>query len=271
MRRMYGEERHISVLKAELDNFIEDDDFDASPDFADDIIKTKMMYLKRGHGRAMKDKPHFRPIQNNDKNKKVDNDSLKVKPLDASGNNTKLNRIDNGNKTSTSSNGTLNDDKGISYKTKLESIAHIEINNLEPDVITLDAVIKQSIETNSVYPNNSDNIRSEPLGSGKKNITESDKNITLTTEVPANATETTTFEQYDDTTTESDKDGWKAMNPVPDTSTLPPSLLFSEHERVKGVDRIDSKVNEKKEEQPAAKPAHQQEKVRPSVIKLRGA
>lgn len=272
MRRMYGEERHISVLKAELDNFIGDDDLDSTPDFAEDIIKTKMMYSKRGHGRAMKDKPHFRPIQSSEKNKKVENDSLRVKPLDASGNNTKLNRIDNGNKTSATNNGTLSDDKGISYKTKLESIAHIEINNLEPDVITLDAVIKQSIETNSIYPNSSGNYKSEALGGGGKNVTESDKNVTLTTEAPGNATETTTTEQYDDTTTESDKDGWKAMNPVPDASTLPPTLLFSEHEKVKGgsIDRIDTKVNEKKDDVPP-KPAHQQEKVRPSVIKLRGA
>ncbi|XP_028171772.1 protein spaetzle 4 isoform X2 [Ostrinia nubilalis] len=136
MRRMYGEERHISVLKAELDNFIEDDDLDSPPDFAEDIIKTKMMYSKRG--RAMKDKPHFRPIQSSDK-KKVENDSLRVKPLDAS-----------------------------------------------------------------------------------------------------------------------------------DASTLPPTLLFSEHEKVKVVDRVDTKVNDKKEE-PPTKPTHQQEKIRPSVIKLRGA
>lgn len=270
MRRMYGEERHISVLKAELENFIDDDDLDAPPDFAEDIIKTKLKYSKRGHGRAMKDKPHFRPIQSSDKNKKADNDSLRVKPLDASGNSTKLNRVDSGNKTSSTNNGTLSDDKGISYKTKLESIAHIEINNLDPDVITLDAVIKQSIETNSIYPNNSDNIsKSEALGGGGNNNTASDKNITLTTETPMNATETTTIEQYDDTTTESDKDGWKAINPVPDASTLPPTLLFSEHEKVK-VDRIDTIANDKKEEQPL-KPTHQPEKIRPSVIKLRGA
>ncbi|KAL0822087.1 hypothetical protein ABMA28_005452 [Loxostege sticticalis] len=197
MRRMYGEERHISVLKAELENFIDDDDLDAPPDFAEDIIKTKLKYSKRGHGRAMKDKPHFRPIQSSDKNKKADNDSLRVKPLDASGNSTKLNRVDSGNKTSSTNNGTLSDDKGISYKTKLESIAHIEINNLDPDVITLDAVIKQN------------------------------------------------------------------------ASTLPPTLLFSEHEKVK-VDRIDTIANDKKEEQPL-KPTHQPEKIRPSVIKLRGA
>ncbi|XP_063829741.1 protein spaetzle 4 isoform X1 [Ostrinia nubilalis] len=269
MRRMYGEERHISVLKAELDNFIEDDDLDSPPDFAEDIIKTKMMYSKRG--RAMKDKPHFRPIQSSDK-KKVENDSLRVKPLDASGNSTKLNRVETGNKTSSTNNGTQSGDKGISYKTKLESIAHIEINNLDPDVITLDAVIKQSIETNSIYPNNSDNSKSEALRGGGNNntTTESDKNITLTTEPSMNATETTTVDQYDDTTTESDKGGWKAMNPVPDASTLPPTLLFSEHEKVKVVDRVDTKVNDKKEE-PPTKPTHQQEKIRPSVIKLRGA
>ncbi|KAL4705995.1 hypothetical protein ACJJTC_005681 [Scirpophaga incertulas] len=71
MKRMYGEERHISVLKAELDNYIDDEDDDKDMnDFEEDIIKTKITYTKQTHGRAMKDKPHFRPIQNNDKNKK---------------------------------------------------------------------------------------------------------------------------------------------------------------------------------------------------------
>ncbi|XP_047992566.1 protein spaetzle 4 isoform X4 [Leguminivora glycinivorella] len=84
MRRMYGEERHIAVLKAELENFIEDDEDEnvkKTADFAEDIIKTKMMYTKKSHGRAMKVKPHFRPIQSNS-NRKSDNDTLRVKPLD---------------------------------------------------------------------------------------------------------------------------------------------------------------------------------------------
>ncbi|XP_073961825.1 spaetzle domain-containing protein 4 isoform X1 [Choristoneura fumiferana] len=86
MKRMYGEERHISVLKAELENFIQDDEDDEvnkkTEDFAEDITKTKMMYSqKKSHGRAMKVKPHFRPIQSNS-NKKPDNDTLRVKPLE---------------------------------------------------------------------------------------------------------------------------------------------------------------------------------------------
>ncbi|XP_061719093.1 protein spaetzle 4 isoform X3 [Cydia pomonella] len=84
MRRMYGEERHISVLKAELENFIEDDEDEnvkKTADFAEDIINTKMMYTKNSHGRAMKVKPHFRPIQSNS-NRKSDNDTLRVKPLE---------------------------------------------------------------------------------------------------------------------------------------------------------------------------------------------
>lgn len=268
MKRMYGEERHIAVIKAELENFIEEDDDEdeenKTTDFAEDIIKTKMIYTKKSHGRAMKDKPHFRPIQSVDKVKRVE-ETLKVKPLDNTKNQTK-NGTENGNKTEVTSNETVNDDKGISYKTKLESIANIEINNLDPDVITLEAVIKQSIETNSIYPNFSGNSKSQSAIVDMKNTT--DANITTTTDYIVNSTEaTTTEEQYEDTTTESDKDGWKAL--TPDTSTLPPTLLFSEHEKVK-IDRIDTKVNEKKEEF-HQKPVQHQESLRPSVIKLRGA
>lgn len=270
MRRMYGEERHISVLKAELENFIEDDEDDnvkKTTDFAEDIIKTKMMYTKKSHGRAMKNRPHFRPIT--DKNKKVDNDTLKVKPLDTSTHKNKANGTETGNVTDVTSNETLSAEKSISYKTKLESIANIEINNLEPDVITLEAVIKQSIETNSIFPNSSGTGKSELTSTTRKNTTASETNITIPTESIPNSTESTTTDtQYDDTTTESGKDaGWKPMNA--DTSTLPPTLLFSEHEKVK-VDRIDIKVNEEKIEF-HPKPSVHQESVRPSVIKLRGA
>lgn len=263
MRRMYGEERHIAVLKAELENFIDDGDEveDVNNDFAEDFIKTKMMYMKKTHGRALKDKPHFRPIQSNpEKQKKVENDPLKVKPL---GNSTSNTAKGADNQTEVS-NETLNDDndKGISYKTKLESIANIEINNLDPDVITLEAVIKQSIETNSIYPNFSGTSKSEPLAVESKNNT--DKNATTTTENVVNTTESND-DQYDESTTESGKDVWKS---TVDTSTLPPTLLFSEHEKVK-IDRIDNKETEKKEEF-HPKPMHQ-ETMRPSVIKLRGA
>ncbi|XP_026733026.1 protein spaetzle 4 isoform X2 [Trichoplusia ni] len=187
MRRMYGEERQISIIKAELENFIEDgddEDFDAkTSDFAEDIIKTKMMYTKMSAGRAMRDKPHFRPI-NSEKNKKLDNDTLKVKPLDT--NQTKVNNPDNSNKTEMS-NETVNEKE-------------------------------------------------------------------------------TTTDGYD-STTEAGKDAWRPMNA--DTSTLPPTLLFSEHEKVK-IDRIDTKVTDKKEEF-HPRPVQHQESVRPSVIKLRGA
>ncbi|XP_034834410.1 protein spaetzle 4 isoform X2 [Maniola hyperantus] len=262
MRRMYGEERHIAVLKAELENFIDDDDDeeDSSNDFAENFIKTKMMYMKNSFGRAMKDKPHFRPIQSNhEKQKKVDNDPLKVKPL---GNSTSNTAKKTENKTELS-NETLNEDKGISYKTKLESIANIEINNLDPDVITLEAVIKQSIETNSIYPNFSGTSKSEPLALESKNNT--DRNASTTTENIVNSTEISD-DEYDDSTTESGKDAWKSNT---DTSTLPPTLLFSEHDKVK-IDRIDNKETEKKEEF-HPKPVQHQETMRPSVIKLRGA
>ncbi|KAL4706001.1 hypothetical protein ACJJTC_005687 [Scirpophaga incertulas] len=116
-------------------------------------------------------------------------------------------------------NQTVNEDKGISYKTQLESIAHIEINNLEADVITLDAVIKQSMESNSVYPTKLNDTNTEP--NAVKN----------------------------------------------DTSTLPPTALFSEHEKGK-PEKMETKHNEKKEEV-HAKPQFQEK--RPSVIKLRGA
>lgn len=271
MRRMYGEERHISVLKAELENFIEDEEEDnvkKTTDFAEDIIKTKMMYTKKSHGRDLKNRPHFRPIS--EKNKKNDNDTLKVKPLETSTQKSKVNSTESGNVTDVTSNETLSDEKSISYKTKLESIANIEINNLEPDVITLEAVIKQSIETNSIYPNTSGTGKSEPTSTSTKNATATETNITTTaTESIPNSTESTTTDtQYDDTTTESGKDaGWKPMNA--DTSTLPPTLLFSEHEKVK-IDRIDTKVNEEKIEF-HPKPTVHQESVRPSVIKLRGA
>ncbi|XP_047032402.1 protein spaetzle 4 isoform X2 [Helicoverpa zea] len=188
MRRMYGEERQISIIKAELENFIEDEDdedFDGkSADFAEDIIKTKMMYTKMSQGRAMRDKPHFRPI-NSEKNKKLDNDTLKVKPLDT--NQTKMSNTDNGTKTEMS-NETVNEKE-------------------------------------------------------------------------------TTTDEYD-STTEAGKDAWRPMNV--DTSTLPPTLLFSEHEKVKISDRIDTKVPDKKEEF-HPKPVQHQETMRPSVIKLRGA
>ncbi|KAJ2940349.1 hypothetical protein O0L34_g23 [Tuta absoluta] len=270
MKRMYGEERHISVLKAELENFIEDEededgDIKKAADFAEDIIKTKMMYTKDSHGRAMKNKPHFRPIS--DKNKKVDNDTLKVKPLENPLNQTKLNYTQSENKTEIINNETINDDKGISYKTKLESLANIEFNNLDPDVITLEAVLKQSIETNSIYPNLSESSKSNPLGADLKNTTNSEKNTTITTENIPNTTETaTTGDDYDDTTTESSKVGWK---PMVDSSTLPPTLLFSEHEKVKNV-IPDTKLNEEKIEF-HPKPTQHQESVRPTVIKLRGA
>ncbi|XP_049876370.1 protein spaetzle 4 [Pectinophora gossypiella] len=270
MKRMYGEERHISVLKAELENFIEDDDEDGegkSTDFAEDIIKTKMMYTKKSHGRAMRNKPHFRPIQNIDKNKKGE-ENLKVKPLDRPTNQTKTNNTENSNKTEVTNNETLNEDKGITYKTKLESIANIEINNLDPDVITLEAVIKQSLETNSIYPNPSESPKSNLSAGNVRNTTIADRNVTATTENLLNSTETTTTDVlYDDTTTESTKDGWRPM--VSDTSTLPPTLLFSEHEKVKNVNP-DTKVNEEKIEF-HPKPVQHQEAMRPSVIKLRGA
>ncbi|XP_030022589.2 protein spaetzle 4 [Manduca sexta] len=261
MRRMYGEERHISILKSELENYIEDDDEeedDRTAEIAEDIIKTKMMYTKISHGRAMKDRPHFRPIQN-EKNKKTDNDTLKVRPLEPVSNETKVNsNSDNGTEVS---NETVNDDNGISYKTKLESIANIEINNLDPDVITLEAVIKQSIETNSIYPKSTGKV--EVIDD--KNSTQSDKNTTESID-NVNITETTTSD-FDDITTESSKEGWKPMGL--DTSTLPPTLLFSEHEKIK-VDRIDTKVNDKKEEF-HPKPLQHQDTTRPSFIKLRGA
>ncbi|KAJ0174418.1 hypothetical protein K1T71_009526 [Dendrolimus kikuchii] len=254
MRRMYGEERHIAILKAELENYIEDDEDEddiQSTDFAEDIIKAKMMYSKTSQGRAMKNKPHFRPIQFGEKNRKPDNDTLKVKPLQ--NNQTKAT-----NRNITESNETI-EDKGISYKTKLESIANIEINNLEQEVITLEAVIKQSIETNSIYPKSS-NERIQ--AADNKNDTQ--KNAT-SAEV-LNSTDITT-DNYDDATTDTNKDGWKSVNS--DTSTLPPTLLFSEHEKIK-VDRIDNKSNNKKEEF-HPKPAQHQETMRPTVHKLRGA
>ncbi|XP_059054692.1 protein spaetzle 4 isoform X1 [Achroia grisella] len=262
MRRMYGEERHISVLKAELENFIEvdgEDDIKKPTNFAEDIIKTKMMYTKRGSGRVMKDKPHFRPIQSaiRDQNKKGENDTLKVKPLNL---NTKHNKTDGGNKTETTTNKTDNIEKGISYKTKLESIANIEINNLDPDIITLEAVIKQSIETNGVFNDPPGDSKSEPIVFDEKNKTAQSKNTTL--ENIINTTENLT-EDYDDLTTESDKDGFKSMNA--DMSTLPPTLLFSEHEKINTkVDKMDVKVTDKK-------PIQHQESLRPAFIKLRGA
>ncbi|XP_013148365.1 PREDICTED: uncharacterized protein LOC106110945 [Papilio polytes] len=266
MRRMYGEERHISVLKAELENFIEDDDEDSrkkSSDFEEDIIKAKLIYTKKSPGRAMRDKPHFRPIQT-DKHKKFDNDTLKVKPLENYTNNSRTNSTNNNNTTEITSNETMIDEKEVSYKTKLQSIANIEINNLDQDVITLEAVIKQTIETNSLYPTFLGSSKSEPLRDDSDYKNNTDRNATTTTEYSINATETT-YVQYDDTTTESVKDGWKPMS---DASTLPPTLLFSEHEKVKN-DKMDTKVTDKKEET-YPKPT-QPESMRPSVIKLRGA
>lgn len=247
MRRMYGNERHISVLKAELDNYIEQEE--------EDILKATLMYNKAGQGRSVKDRPHFRPIQDKNKN----NDTLKVKPIDHI-NHTKANYTESRNATEIS-NETIND-KGITYKTKLESIANIEINHLDPEVITLDAVIKQSIETNSIYPKSSDTKLDTKVDI--KNASVAEKNVTTTTE-NINSTETTT--DYPDSTTESGKEAWKTV----DTSTLPPSHLFSENEKP-SIDRVDTpppKVNEKKEE--FYQKPHHQDSQRPSVIKLSGA
>lgn len=245
MRRMYGNERHISVLKAELENYIEQEE--------EDITKTTLKYTKKTQSRAMKDRPHFRPIQNTDKNKS--NDTLKVRPIE--NNTTKVNSTESKNKTELS-NETV-DDKAITYKTKLESIANIEINHLDPDVITLDAVIKQSIETNSIYPKSSD----AKIEAEVKNTTEK---VTTTSTENSNITETTTGSEIEsnDSTTESSREAWKPN----DSSTLPPTLLFSE--KVK-VDRIDTKVNENKKEELYQKPHQHQEAQRPSVIKLSGA
>ncbi|CAH2044297.1 unnamed protein product, partial [Iphiclides podalirius] len=268
MRRMYGEERHISVLKAELENFIEVDDEETnkkSPDFAEDVIKAKLMYTKNSHGRALRDKPHFRPIQSAEKHRKSDNDTLRVKPLENYTNNSNINNTDSSNGTEITSNETMVDDKEVSYKTKLESIANIEINNLDPDVITLEAVIKQTIETNSIYPTFAGSSKSEPLRDEPDFKNGTDKNITTTTEYITNATETTYM--YDDTTTEPIKEGWKPM--TPDTSTLPSTLLFSEHDKIKNDKNTEENKNDKKEEF-HPKPT-QQESMRPSVIKLRGA
>ncbi|KAG7311963.1 hypothetical protein JYU34_001388 [Plutella xylostella] len=277
MRRMYGEERHIAVLKAELENFIEDDEEEEkkTEEFTEDIIKTKMMYTKKHHGdtRAMKVKPHFRPIQNTpDKNKKYDNDTLKVKPLSITKNITKVNNTDTGNRTEITNNETINEDKGISYKTRLESIANVEINNLDPDVITLEAVIKQSIETNSIIPSFPSTKSSATDINAITNDTVIEKDVKTTTEV-ANSTDQSTVsidrvDVEDVTTTEPNKEDWKPMSG--DTSTLPPTLLFSEHDKTKNVDNTVKKEETVKEEF-HPKPVHHQETVRPAVIKLRGA
>ncbi|XP_012546903.1 spatzle-like protein isoform X1 [Bombyx mori] len=251
MKRMYGEERHISILKSELENYIEDDYEEPllkQSGFAEDIVKAKMMYTKTSQGRAMKDRPYFRPI-NSEKTKKTENDTLKVKPLEIIENKTIHN--DDSNRTES------NNDEGLSYKTKLESIANIEINNLDQEIITLEAVIKQSIETNSIYPKSSTDIDAidEKNTTDISNATSAD--FINTTDVITDKLEETT---------ESGKDGWNPMNV--DTSTLPPTLLFSEHERIK-IEKNENKINEKKDEV-RVKPQHQ-EGSRPAVIKLGGA
>lgn len=286
MKRMYGEERHIAVIKAELENFIDDDDEDSPTKptiHDDDVIQTKFMYSKKSHGRAMKGKPHFRPIQSTtnptiDKNKKYDNDTLKVKPLQNVTEATKTNKTENTKKDNKTeiSNETIDEEKGIAYKTKLESIANVEISSLEQDIITLDAVIKQSIETNSIFPNYpTGTLKSENFDTEPKNETIIERNLTKTTENSVNATEVTTdtkiateseiaASESEKNSNESDKDSnWKPMH---DTPTLPPTLLFSEHEKIKN-DKVD---NDKKEEF-HQKPSHHQDAVRPAVIKLRGA
>lgn len=277
MRRMYGEEQHIAILKPELENYIDDDEyfeFKKPADFTEDLLQTKILYSQKSKNRAMKTKPHFRPIQTTppsvDKTKKLENETLKVKPLIIS-NITKVNNTKSSN-ASVTSNETINDDKGISYKTKLESIANIEINNLDPDVITLEAVIKQSIETNSIYPKYSGGLKSE-LTSDIKNVTSPMKNLSTTTE-PLN-TNTTELPNTDSNktdytpTTETVKEAWKPIHP--DTSTLPPTLLFSEHEKNKNdkTDKPDLNISEKKEE--FHQKPHHQDYPRPSVIKLEGA
>lgn len=251
MRRMYGEERHIAVLKAELENFIDDEDDNSNPDFSEDLVQTKIKYTKK-NPRAMKDKPHFRPIQSNsEKQKKVDS-GLGVRPLESYNSSSSSSGR---NSTTDMSNDTLEEDTGVSYKTKLESIANIEINNLDPDVITLEAVIKQSIETNSIYPKFSAASKAEPPD---------DKNNTKGNSTSSESLTTTEMsdEPYDDDGT-TDKDTWNGT----DGSTLPPTLLFSEHEKVKDSDNRDG---DKESQEANPKPTHQ-ETMRPAVIKLRGA
>ncbi|XP_032518908.2 protein spaetzle 4 isoform X1 [Danaus plexippus] len=251
MRRMYGEERHIAVLKAELENFIDDEDDNSNPDFSEDLVQTKIKYTKK-NPRAMKDKPHFRPIQSNsEKQKKVDS-GLGVRPLESYNSSSSSSGR---NSTTDMSNDTLEEDTGVSYKTKLESIANIEINNLDPDVITLEAVIKQSIETNSIYPKFSAASKAEPPD---------DKNNTKGNSTSSESLTTTEMsdEPYDDDGI-TDKDTWNGT----DGSTLPPTLLFSEHEKVKETDNRDG---DKESQEANPKPTHQ-ETMRPAVIKLRGA
>lgn len=266
---MYGEERHIAVLKPELENYIDDDDDEdydmrKAAEYAEDMLKTKLLYTKKSQGRAMNTKPHFRPIQTTpasvDKNKKSDNETLKVKPLILRNNTKVTNKSSNA---SIPSNETVNDDKGISYKTKLESIANIEINNLDPDVITLEAVIKQSIETNSIYPNYAPSPKSE-LSIDEKNSTAVKTSLT-TTEAATNSTETTTKDN-EPPPIEATKEVWK---PISDMSTLPPTLLFSEHEKINKNEKIDINISDKKEE--FHQKVHHQDLQRPSVVKLHGA
>lgn len=268
MRRMYGEQRHIAVLKAEIENNDLDEDTYDQPTrdntFAryskdHDILNTKFIYSKRPTGRSSEPYtvPHFRPVQTTPSTtttttkdtgkseKKSDNkakDQFNVKPIEI-------------NKPSFVSafEKDTEDAKIAAYKTSffedeinIQDLSknNLDLNKIEPEIITLEAAIKQTLKTNSVYPNYSNSHKNVSLYSTTLSETIETSPIDTTTSEYSLPSETTISPEIIDEVTvsdiEDDNNGWKPVM-MDKISTLPPSMLFSQSikEEQNKNDRID--------------------------------
>lgn len=286
MRRMYGDQRHISVLKAE----IETNDIDSESEYDTpsrdesfarsskdhDIINTKQLYSKRPTSRTSESytAPHFRPVQTTPTSTKLKATKEKEKhtPVQKK-EETKTILIEKSTKESIKLKEELEKFKLSSYKTSIledeinlnvEPNGSLETNKLEPEIISLQAAIKQSIETNSVYPNygtapkNVTIITSTSSSTSTPTADSKSSPIDTTTSNYVTSQETTLPQDYDADMTPSDTEeengGWKpvAMDKM---STLPPTMLFSESVKSEkiSVDRTEdlkSEASENKKAEP---------------------
>lgn len=258
MRRMYGDQRHISVLKAEIEN----NDLDSetyqvplrdstyarySKDW--DVLNTKFVYSKKPNGRSNEQYsiPHFRPVQTTP----TTTTTTTSKTEEAS------NKTHQKSDVQKPSKKEAEDIKMAAYKTSFFedelnvqeiSKTNLEMNKIEPEIVTLEAAIKQSIEANSAYP---------AYGLVNKSLTTrpTTSNITIETSSTADSTtseyvtqdETTSTPDFGEQSTDTDDEdgGWKPVM-MDKMSTLPPTMLFSQSikEDQNKNDRIDLNTEE---------------------------
>lgn len=261
MRRMYGDQRHISVLKAEIDNNeIDSDAFQVpirdssfgrySKDW--DVLNTKFVYAKRPGGRSNEPHtvPHFRPVQTTPTSTTTTTTTKTSAKVEDS---TKKSIEDD--LFFPKRNKEAEDLKIAAYKTsffedeldaKDISKTNLEMNKIEPEIVTLEAAIKQTLEMNGVYPN---------YGTAGKNATIRPNILNLTIETSSAAdsttseymtpTETTNAPDVSDMPTEED-DGWKPVM-MDKTSPSPSTVLFSQtvkDDQSNKNDRIDINADE---------------------------